>query len=149
VFAGVEPPADFTRQSVPGEDAGATAKDDAEAILTMLNAARAAEGKKTLARDAALDRLARAHSDEMAKVNMVGHNVGTGDPAQRIQAAGIKAKIAGENVASAAGVKNAHRALWASPSHRSNMLTEEFTRVGVAVTKDAEGRVWVTQLFAG
>ncbi len=149
VFAGVTPPTKFTRQSVPGEDAGKKAKDEAEAVLEMLNAARAAEGSKTLTRDASLDKLAKAHSDEMAKVKMVGHNVGTGDPAQRIKAAGIKATIAGENVASAAGVQNAHRALWASPSHRSNMLSGQFARVGVAVTKDAEGRVWVTQLFAG
>ena len=149
VFAGVAPPSEFTRQSVPGEDAAAKAKDDAAAIFEMLNAARAAEGKRTLTRDGALDRLAKVHSDEMAKVNMVGHNVGTGDPAQRIQAAGIKAKVAGENVAAAAGVQNAHRALWASPSHRSNMLSEDFAKVGVAVTRDAEGRVWVTQLFAG
>ena len=149
VFAGVTPPTKFTRQAVPGEDAGKSLKTDADAVLAMLNAARTAEGAKTLTRDSDLDRLAKAHSDEMAKVKMVGHNVGTGDPAQRIKAAGIKATIAGENVASAAGVQNAHRALWASPSHRSNMLTTQFTRVGVAVTKDAEGRVWVTQLFAG
>ena len=51
--------------------------------------------------------------------------------------------------ASAASSQNAHRALWSSPSHRSNMLSGEFTRVGIAVVKDAEGRVWVTELFAG
>lgn len=149
VFAGVTPPTKFTRASVPGEDAGKAVKDDAEAMLKMLNAARVAEGAKALTRDAALDKLAKAHSDEMAKVKMIGHNVGTGDPAQRIKAAGHKAKIAGENVASAASPQNAHRALWASPSHRSNMLSGEFTRVGIAVVKDAEGRVWVTELFAG
>lgn len=149
VFAGSTPPGKFTRSSVPGEDAGKGIKDDAEAMFKMLNAARAAEGSKTLVRDASLDKIAKAHSDQMAKAKMIGHDVGGGDPAQRIKAAGAKAKIAGENVASAAGVQNAHRALWASPSHRSNMLSGEFTRAGVAVTKDAEGRVWVTELFAG
>ena len=149
VFAGVTPPTKFTRAAVPGEDAGKEIKDDAEAMLKMLNAARAAEGAKALVRDSALDKIAKSHSDEMAKAKMIGHNVGTGDPAQRIKAAGAKARIAGENVASAATPQNAHRALWASPSHRSNMLSGEFTRVGVAVVKDGEGRVWVTELFAG
>jgi uncharacterized protein YkwD len=149
IFAGVAPPSKFTRASVPGEDAASAVKDDAEAIFRMLNAARIAEGSKVLVRDPLLDKIAKAHSDEMAKVKMIGHNVGAGDPAQRIKAAGAKASIAGENVASAASSQNAHRALWASPSHRSNMLSGEFTRVGVAVVKDTEGRVWVTQLFAG
>ena len=149
VFAGVTPPTKFTRATVPGEDAGKEIKDDAEAMLKMLNAARVAEGAKALTRDSALDKIAKAHSDQMAKAKMIGHDVGTGDPAQRIKAAGAKAKIAGENVASAASTQNAHRALWASPSHRSNMLSGDFTRVGIAVVKDSEGRVWVTELFAG
>ncbi|MBK8251860.1 MAG: CAP domain-containing protein [Polyangiaceae bacterium] len=148
VFAGVTPPTKFTRASVPGEDAGKEVKDDAEAVLKMLNTARIAEGQKALTRDSALDKLAKAHSDEMAKAKMVGHDVGTGDPAARIKAAGVKAKIAAENVASASSTQNAHRALWASPSHRTNMLSGDLGRVGVAVTKDADGRVWVTQLFS-
>ena len=149
VFAGTTPPTKFTRASVPGEDAGKEIKDDGEAVFKMLNAARTAEGAKALTRDSALDKLAKAHSDEMAKAKMVGHDVGGGDPAARIKAAGIKAKVAGENVASAGSTQNAHRALWMSPSHRSNMLSDEFTKVGIAAVKDAEGRVWVTQLFSG
>ncbi|MEZ4315640.1 MAG: CAP domain-containing protein [Polyangiaceae bacterium] len=149
VFAGVTPPTKFTRATVPGEDAAKEVKDAAEAVFKMLNTARVAEGSKSLTRDATLDKLAKAHSDQMAKVKMVGHDVGSGDPKKRIKDAGITAKIAGENVASAATPQNAHRALWASPSHRSNMLSGDFTRVGIAVTKDAEGRLWVTQLYAG
>lgn len=149
VFAGSTPPGKFTRATVPGEDAGKEVKDDADAVFKMLNAARLAEGSKALARDAALDKLAKVHSDEMAKAKMVGHDVGTGDPSARIKAAGYKARIAGENVASAQTSQNAHRALWSSPSHRSNMLHGDFSKVGVAVVKDSEGRVWVTQLFAG
>ncbi len=149
VFVGTTPPTKFTRATVPGEDAGKETKDDAEAIFKMLNAARTAEGGKVLARDAALDKLAKAHSDEMVKAKMIGHDVGGGDPSARIKAAGVKATVAGENVASAASSQNAHRALWSSPSHRTNMLSGDFTKVGVAAVKDAEGRVWVTELFAG
>jgi hypothetical protein len=52
-------------------------------------------------------------------------------------------------VASAATPEGAHRALWASPSHRGNLLDRGYERAGVAVVRDSSGRVWVTQLFAG
>ena len=42
----------------------------------------------------------------------------------------------------------AHRALWASPSHRDNMLQPRFDRVGVGVCTDPDGSVWVTEAFA-
>jgi uncharacterized protein YkwD len=149
IFAGQKPPNEFVRSPVPGEEAASGAKDDAEAMLRMINAARIAEGLDPLLRDPSLDKVAQAHSDEMMKARLVGHDVGGGDPRARLAAAGLKAKIAGENVASASSLKNAHRALWASPSHRGNLLLERFTRVGVAVTRSADGSVWVTEMFAG
>jgi uncharacterized protein YkwD len=114
-----------------------------------MNAARASEGLPALAQDAALDAIARAHSEAMIKARMVGHDVGGGDPAARLSAAGYKAKVAGENVVSSDTPENAHRAIWASPSHRGNLLMRDYAKAGVAVVRGAAGRVWVTQLFAG
>ncbi|MEJ7731982.1 MAG: CAP domain-containing protein [Polyangiaceae bacterium] len=102
-----------------------------------------------LARDVELDKLALVHSEEMRRTKVVGHDVGGGDPRARIEAAGIKARIAGENVASASTLEGAHRALWSSPSHRGNLLGDRWTRVGVAVVRGTDGFVWVTELFAG
>jgi uncharacterized protein YkwD len=149
VFAGAAPPARFVPITAPGESAGAGVKDDDAAMFQMINAARVAEQLAPLTRDAALDRVARSHSEEMRRVRMVGHDVGDGDPAARIKAAGIKAHVAGENVASAGSLANAHRALWASPSHRGNLLLDKFTRVGVAVVRAPDGMVWVTEMFSG
>jgi len=149
IFAGAAPPAQFVPTTAPGESAGAGAKDDDAAMFQMINAARVAEQLSPLTRDAALDRVARSHSEEMLRVRMVGHDVGHGDPAARIKAAGIKAHVAGENVASAGTLANAHRALWASPSHRGNLLLDKFTRVGVAVVRAPDGMVWVTEMFSG
>lgn len=149
VHAGTTPPGQFVRAAAPGESAAKGAKDDADAMMRMMNAARAAEGVPTLARDAALDALARVHAEAMQKAGMIGHDVGGGDPAARIQAAGYRARVAGENVATSDRPENAHRAIWASPSHRGNLLFGEYTRVGVAVVRDANGRVWVAQMFAG
>lgn len=147
IFAGEKPPSEFTRAKVPGEEAAAGVKDPADAMLRMMNAARASEGLSTLKRDAALDKLALAHSEEMMKARIVGHDVGGGDPRARIEAAGITPDVAGENVASASSLENAHRALWASPSHRGNLLLPRFSRAGVAVTRAADGSYWVTELF--
>jgi uncharacterized protein YkwD len=149
IFAGAAPPAQFVAAPAPGEPAAKGAKDDDDGMLRMINAARVAEQVSPLTRDAALDRLARAHTEEMLRARMIGHDVGGGDPSARIKAAGIKAHIAGENVASAGSLENAHRALWASPSHRGNLLLDKFTRVGVGVVRAPDGMVWVTEMFSG
>lgn len=149
IYAGVTPPAQFVPTAAPGEGAWLGAKDDDDGMLRMINAARGSEQLGPLARDPALDKIARAHSEEMLKARLVGHDVGTGDPATRLRAAGVSAHVAGENVATASSLENAHRALWASPSHRGNMLLDQFTRVGVAVVRAADGMVWVTEMFSG
>jgi uncharacterized protein YkwD len=149
VYAGATPPAQFVAAAAPGEAAAQGGKDDDDGMLRMINAARASEQLAPLLRDAMLDKIARAHSEEMLKVRLVGHDVGTGDPSARLRAAGVSAHVAGENVATANSLENAHRALWASPSHRGNMLLGQFTHVGVAVVRAADGMVWVTEMFSG
>jgi uncharacterized protein YkwD len=149
VFAGTAPPPAFVRAAAPGEEAARGAPDDGEAMRRMINAARAAEQLPPLTRDVELEKLALLHSEEMRRTKVVGHDVGGGDPRARIEAAGIKARMAGENVASASTLEGAHRALWSSPSHRGNLLGDRWTRVGVAVVRGPDGFVWVTELFAG
>jgi uncharacterized protein YkwD len=61
----------------------------------------------------------------------------------------VSAHVAGENVATASSLENAHRALWASPSHRGNLLLDQFTHVGVSVVRAPDGMVWVTEMFSG
>jgi uncharacterized protein YkwD len=149
VYAGSAPPPLFVSVPAPGEGAAQGAHDDDDGMLRMINAARAFEQLAPLVRDPALDKLARVHSEEMLKARLVGHDVGTGDPSARLRAAGLTAHVAGENVAAASTLENAHRALWASPSHRGNLLLDQFTRVGVAVVRAPDGMVWVTEMFSG
>jgi uncharacterized protein YkwD len=149
VYAGATPPGQFVAASAPGEGAGRGARDDDDAMLRMINAARASEQLPALVRDSMLDKVARQHSEEMMKARLVGHDVGTGDLVVRLQAAGVSVRLAGENVATAGTLEHAHRALWASPSHRGNMLLDQFNHVGVAVLRGADGTVWVTEMFSG
>ncbi len=146
VHAGVAPPTVFAEAPAPGEQAGA-GLDEPNTLRAMVNAARASEGLTPLAADPALDRLAAEHSGRMLEARLVGHDVGQGDPSSRLVAAGIAFRVSGENVASAATLPRAHRALWASPSHRSNLLEPKFARLGVGVRRADDGRVWVTELF--
>jgi uncharacterized protein YkwD len=62
--------------------------------------------------------------------------------------AGLVPRLAGENVVRAADPKRAHRALWASPSHRTNLLHRGFTRWGLGVIVDEAGTLWICELFA-
>jgi uncharacterized protein YkwD len=85
----------------------------------------------------------------MAAAHVLAHDAGDGAPIERLRSAGIEPREAGENVAHAATVALAHRALWASPSHRANMLRRDFDRVGVAVARDERGEAWIVETFAG
>jgi uncharacterized protein YkwD len=149
IHAGTNPPLRFAESPAPGEDAGNGVKDDVDAMRKMVNAARAAEGLSALGSDATLDKLATEHATKMMTAKTVGHDVGDGDPSVRLKAAGVTYRSSGENVASASSLTRAHRALWASPSHRGNLLEGRFNKVGIGVVRSDDGRVWVTQLFVG
>lgn len=151
IWADVEPSPTPPTGEVPGEAAGDGVVDATDALLRRLNGLRAAEKLGLLARDPSLDRVAQAHAEAMMRAGVLGHDVGDGDPRARIVAAGGGAfRVMGENVARAHTEKAAHRALYASPSHRGNMLDGRFTKVGLGfVLDESTGEVWVAQEFGG
>ena len=148
LYADAEPPQIMPNLAAPGESAGAGVADTRDALMRMVLALRVEEHIAPLVRDARLDAIALAHAQRMKDAHVVGHDVGDGDPAQRLQNAGLTAREAGENVAHAQSVLLAHRALWGSPSHRQNLQRPEYDRIGVAVLDDPDGSVWVAEGFA-
>jgi uncharacterized protein YkwD len=146
-FAGHDPPARYEHPVAPGEAAAAGSPDAAVALERMVRAARARSGLGALTRDEALDRVARHHAEAMRSAQRVGHDVGFGDPWTRLERVGVAATDAGENVAHARDVVFAHRTLWASPSHRGNLLNGRFDAIGIGVVHDDDGSVWVCELF--
>jgi uncharacterized protein YkwD len=148
IHADVEPKPEFAGREAPGEGAGATIQDPGAALLAMVNAARASEGAPALSRSKQLDALALEHAEAMRQAGRIAHDLGGGDPAQRVRAAGLDVAAAGENLAHALDPARAHRALWASPSHRENLLLDRFDQVGLGVARDEDGTVWVCELFA-
>jgi hypothetical protein len=151
VFADVAPRGRPKADPAPGEIDEATGDppdDDAAGLASMLTQARASAGLGALVRDGRLDGAAAQHSTRMSAAQTLAHDAGDGDPGVRIRAAGVAAREQGENVAVAPTVAAAHRALWASPSHRANILHATFTRVGIGIVRDAKGMVWVTEDFS-
>jgi uncharacterized protein YkwD len=135
------------RQPAPGEDADSPNSDPDSALYRMLNVARQSEGLPAIAREMRLDQLAMAQALALEKARRVAHDLGGGDPEARVSAAGLRLLAVGENVAHAESVARAHRALWASPSHRANILSPYFDAIGIGVVRDSSGGVWVCELF--
>jgi uncharacterized protein YkwD len=113
----------------------------------MLDAARTSEGLRPFERENRLGQLARAQALALRAARRVAHDLGSGDPEARASAAGLELQAVGENVAHAATVAAAHRALWSSPSHRSNILSAYFDSIGIGIASDEDGSVWVCELF--
>jgi uncharacterized protein YkwD len=147
IFADQEPPLEYHALPVPGEDA-ATGAEPTEALFGMLNRARELEGLPKLERLEALDVAASIHAKAMLEARTLAHDVGVGNPAMRLEALGLSPTTAGENVAHALNIVRAHRALWDSPSHRSNLLHPVFTHVGIGLAQDEDGSYWVCEMFA-
>jgi len=147
VFAGVEPPSSAAIGKAPGEDAPHPANDPRAALYAMVDAARDSERMPPLQRDQQLETLAREHAEAMRRARRTAHDTGDGDLNQRLERAGL-ALSAGENVAHAGSAVLAQRALWASPSHRENLLFPGFDTIGIGVALDNDGTLWVCQVFA-
>lgn len=148
VYADVRPPTTYFGDAAPGEANGAGYSDPGDGLLAMVNAARHSEHSPPLVRDRALDDIAQRHAEAMRKLKRIAHDAGDGPPPARVEAAGVDVLAFGENVAHALDLRRAHRALWASPSHRENLLQARFDRVGIGIAIDPDGSLWVCEVFA-
>ncbi len=134
-----------------------------EDLIAAINTERTSRGLSPLATDPLLREAAAAHSREMCDLNYFNHcspTPGAATPVDRyldeLHADGEKrpdAALVGENIFFASetsavyNARYAHQSLMASPSHRDNILEPRFTKVGVGLYRDPEGRFWVTEMF--
>lgn len=148
-YAGVEPPKTFHPLPAPGEQAGRHADaSPVDALRAMVNAARRSEGRKPLHKNRSLDRLAQEHAEAMRDARRLGHDLDAGNAGRRVEDAGVPSRRTGENIAAADSVERGHRALWASPSHRGNLLDRGYNALGVGIAEDETGRLWIVEIFA-
>lgn len=146
IYADVPPPSSADSSPAPGEVAVSGPPE--LRLETWVNRVRSQHRLPALRRNPKLDALARAHAEAMRDAGRLAHDVGDGNPKQRMEEAGLEPRLAGENVARARSLERAHRALWLSPSHRGNLLHPRFTQLGIGVVEDPQGNLWVAELFA-
>lgn len=123
---------------------------DEQTMLAQLNKSREEHGLAPLRDDPALRQLAVGHSEEMLNLGYFAHvSPLSGSPSDRAKAANIEFTTFGENIAYAPTIDVAERGLMRSEGHRANILSSEYTRVGIGVIVTSFGTRMVTQEFAG
>ena len=123
---------------------------DEEEMLKLVNQSRSENGLAPLSSDPELRQVALEHSQEMLELGYFAHiSPLHGSPTDRMDAAGVSYSVAGENIAYAPTVNVAERGLMRSPGHRANILSSDFTRIGIGVIVTPFGTRMFTQEFAG
>ena len=109
-------------------------------FISKMNAARQSAGLRPYSVASDLTSIARQHSAQMAQRQSLYHNPNLTTQVQNWQAVG-------ENVGEGPTVSDIHDAFMRSPEHRANILDHDFTQVGVGVSVDSNGIIWVTEDF--
>ena len=127
----------------------------------LINASRAQAGLQPFSFDAELVSAAGKHSDWMVGQDVFSHTgIGGSSASARMTAEGYQWRAAGENIAYISGsgaaiidagdVQQLHNMLMNSPGHRANLLSSNFTEIGLGITQgDYKGRpgIFVTENF--
>lgn len=117
-------------------------------MLALVNQERARQGLPALHADAELTQVARAHSRDMLARGYFSHVSPEGqDVSARLREARVAYLAAGENLAHAASLTQAHEGLMKSPGHRANILRPAFGRVGIGILDAGRHGLMVTQNF--
>lgn len=93
--------------------------------------------------------VARGHSADMARRGFYDHvNPDGDDPGDRAHKAGVPFVMVGENIGRCCPTVDAgHIGLMGSPPHRENLLSSDYTGLGVGIVRDPDGGLIITQLF--
>jgi uncharacterized protein YkwD len=117
----------------------------------LINVERAKYRLAPLVWDGELCRMARLHSEKMARLNFFDHDGPDGNLPARAQASGVMWRSLAENIALNQGyddpVSLAVDQWMHSPGHRANILRGIFTHSGVGIARAADGRIYITQVF--
>ncbi|HYG58798.1 MAG TPA: CAP domain-containing protein [Symbiobacteriaceae bacterium] len=121
---------------------------DERKMVELINADRSSAGLPPLQADLRLVATARAKSRDMVTYNYFDHNsTRLGSPFDQMKDAGISYRAAGENIAGNQTVEAAHKALMNSPGHRANILSSNFTHVGIGIITGGKYGMMFTQQF--
>ncbi len=145
--------------SPPGQESEAVSQ-----VLALINQARSQDGLAPYTITAGLDSSSAAHNARMADGCGLSHQC-PGEPplGTRETDAGVDWTAAGENIGEGGPVSDTASAIAQmavtltqdmlnekppDDGHRLNILSAAFTHIGIAVTIDSSGTVWMTQDFS-
>jgi uncharacterized YkwD family protein len=121
--------------------------EEEQQMIDLVNQARQEQGLEPLTVDSELSKTARLKSEDMVNNNYFSHQSPTyGSPFDMMKQFGISYSTAGENIACNQSVA-AHQALLDSPGYRANILSAEFTRIGIGIADGGQCGKMFTQQF--
>ena len=123
-------------------------------IYYLTNSCRAINGEEELKYSKRVSKVARLHSEDMATKNYFSHDSADGRTLKdRIDEGNLTYRAIGENIAAGErmSVYDFNNGWYNSRGHRSNMLLEDFTHIGIGLAYDAHSRYlfYVTQDYLG
>jgi len=149
------PPPSQTRLFIPEIPAGPMTAPE-QSLLDATNRERQKAGLPALALDAGLSRIARIRSEQMIEQNYFGHVDPTGLSmyTELLAHFGYGYAWAGENLALNnysvdQAAERAMTALMNSPTHRANILADDYFRIGIGEISTPDGRHFFTMIFLG
>jgi uncharacterized protein YkwD len=122
-----------------------------KAIVELINMERAKQKLPPLKINSILTKVARDHSQNMAKTGMLEHILDGKKPTDRVKASGYRPALCGENIAVSEGAYTSADVVqgWMdSKLHRENILMSRFTETGLGIFTNAKGETYYTQVFA-
>ena len=157
-------PQSADRATATSGPAMAGADPAVEQVLQVINKARAQAGLPGLTITAGLTTSSGRHNALMADGCGLSHQC-PGEPSlgARETAAGVSWTSAGENIGEGGPVADSQSAIAQmadelttdmlnerppDDGHRMNILSSQFRHIGIAVTRDKHGTVWMTQDFS-
>lgn len=135
-----------------GPSEAAASAISASTLIAYTNQDRAANGLGTLTTNSILTAAAYAKGNDMLQKDYWAHFGPNGEsPWQFIAGAGYAYIHAGENLAKGFSTsEGVHQAWMASPTHRANILSGNYTEIGIAVlegTLQGSNTILVVQMF--
>lgn len=127
---------------------GLTAEE--QQMVNLVNQERTSRGLPALKVDMTLVKTARMKSNDMIANNYFAHQSPTyGSPFDLMKSQGVSYRYAGENLAGASSVTQAHTNLMNSSGHRANILNTNYTYIGIGIVDGGPYGKMFTQHFVG
>jgi uncharacterized protein YkwD len=124
---------------------------DEWAIVSQTNQARAEAGLPSLVVSESLQQAGRIHAENMARLNRFAHVLPESETptlADRARVVGYDFAALGENLGFNYATPSLAVEGWlTSDGHRANLLSDEYTELGVAIARNAIGQPYYVQVF--